>query len=439
METIKHFNIRDRRMLYIAAAAAPLAAYTGFRLFRSLVILRRRPVNAQYHVIPSPRHSLQLLSAQDLNSLPYPPNALPGARDVDTPYGNIRVYEWGPEDGRKILLVHGISTPCIALANLADSLVEKGCRVMLFDLFGRGYSDTPDPARHPQDTQLFSSQILCVLASSKLAWTGPNRFTLVGYSLGGGIGASFASYFPELVEGLVLIAPSGLLRPTHISAKSKLLYGNLLPQSLIHYYVGNRLRGGPPSIWKQNSNSTGNNSGNPEATTTGAIQAAESEAPSNNPPSHPAQAPNSSAPIFPDRPAISPANAVGWQVDAHPGFVPAFISSIQHAPITEQHERWRLIGHRQEAARTSSNNKPETLHNSGAAAAAGVALKEKKVLILLGKQDSVIIADEVGEDANKAMGKQNVEIVRLEGGHDVPIVGAKECGEAIATFWKRER
>ena len=310
---------------------------------------------------------------------------------------------------------------------------------MLFDLFGRGYSDTPDPARYPQDTQLFSSQILCVLASSKLAWTGPNRFTLVGYSLGGGIGASFASYFPELVEGLVLIAPSGLLRPKHISAKSKLLYGNLLPQSLINYYVGNRLRGGPPSVWRQNSNSTGSNSGNPEATTTGAIQAAESEAPSTSPSSHPAQAPNSSAPIFPDRPAISPANAVGWQVDAHPGFVPAFISSIQHAPITEQHERWRLIGHRQEAARTSSNNKPDALQSSGAAAAAGVALKEKKVLILLGKQDSVIIADEVEEDASKAMGKENVEVVRLEGGHDVPIVGAKECGEAIATFWKRER
>merc|ERR1712070_203620 len=254
-----------------------------------------------------------------------------------------------------------------------------------------------------------------------------------------GIGASFASYFPELVEGLILIAPSGLLRPKHISAKSKVLYGNLLPQSLMHYYVGNRLRGGPPSIWRQNSRGAGSNSGNPEATTTGAIQAAESEVPSNNPPSHPAQAPNSSASIFPDRPGISPASAVGWQVDAHPGFVPAFISSIQHAPITEQHERWRLVGHRQEAARTSSNNKADALQSSGAAAAAEVALKERKVLILLGKEDTVIIADEVEEDASNAMGRENVEVVRLEGGHDVPIVAAKECGEAIATFWKRER
>ena len=46
------------------------------------------------------------LAAQDPAKLPYPPDCLPGARDVDTPYGNIRVYEWGPEDGRKLSLIH---------------------------------------------------------------------------------------------------------------------------------------------------------------------------------------------------------------------------------------------------------------------------------------------------------------------------------------------
>jgi hypothetical protein len=30
-------------------------------------------------------------------------------------YGTIRVYEWGPEKGRKILFLHGITTPCVAL------------------------------------------------------------------------------------------------------------------------------------------------------------------------------------------------------------------------------------------------------------------------------------------------------------------------------------
>jgi hypothetical protein len=77
---------------------------------------------------------LPRLSGDELKELPYPPNALPGARDVDSPYGSIRVYEWGPEDGEKILLVHGISTPSIALTDLAYKLVEKGCRVMLFGM-----------------------------------------------------------------------------------------------------------------------------------------------------------------------------------------------------------------------------------------------------------------------------------------------------------------
>jgi pimeloyl-ACP methyl ester carboxylesterase len=65
---------------------------------------------------------------------PLPLDVLPGARDVQTPYGSIRVYEWGPEDGPKVLLVHGITTPCISLGGLAHAFVDRGCRVMLFDL-----------------------------------------------------------------------------------------------------------------------------------------------------------------------------------------------------------------------------------------------------------------------------------------------------------------
>ncbi len=65
-------------------------------------------------VVKSPRESLPR-SPSHIADLPYPPDVLPGARDVDSPYGTMRVYEWGPEDGRKVLLVHGISTPSIAL------------------------------------------------------------------------------------------------------------------------------------------------------------------------------------------------------------------------------------------------------------------------------------------------------------------------------------
>lgn len=42
------------------------------------------------------------------------------------------MYEFGPEDGRKVLFIHGISTSCMTLKDIATPLAAKGCRVMLF-------------------------------------------------------------------------------------------------------------------------------------------------------------------------------------------------------------------------------------------------------------------------------------------------------------------
>ena len=72
-------------------------------------------------VIASPlKTALPKLSPSELQCLAYPPDALPGARDVETPFGSLRTYEWGPEDGQKVLLVHGISTPSVALGRSLD-------------------------------------------------------------------------------------------------------------------------------------------------------------------------------------------------------------------------------------------------------------------------------------------------------------------------------
>lgn len=113
--------------VYIVAGAATLG---------SLFVLRsisRSSKAARLKTTPSPKETiLANLTPEEVERLPYPPFALPGARDVDSPYGSTRVYEWGPEDGEPILLIHGISTPSIALTDLADKLVERGCRVMLF-------------------------------------------------------------------------------------------------------------------------------------------------------------------------------------------------------------------------------------------------------------------------------------------------------------------
>jgi hypothetical protein len=107
---------------------------TALGIFVTLQAHRNTAKNLALHSIkPSPRKTLlPKLSAEQVSSLPYPPDYYPGARDVETPYGSVRVYEFGPETGNKVLFVPGISTPCLSLGGLADSLVKKGCRVMLF-------------------------------------------------------------------------------------------------------------------------------------------------------------------------------------------------------------------------------------------------------------------------------------------------------------------
>jgi hypothetical protein len=112
---------------YLSAGVASLGLYL---ITRSVQNQGKR--NPLQHVVPSPLKYLPQLSTEEVNKLPYPPDLFPGARDVDTPFGSIRVYEWGPESGRKVLLIHGISTPCMSLGSVAEKLVDSGCRVMMF-------------------------------------------------------------------------------------------------------------------------------------------------------------------------------------------------------------------------------------------------------------------------------------------------------------------
>ena len=73
----------------------------------------------------------------------------------------MRVYEWGPEDGSKVLCVHGITTTCMSIGGVAYGLVEKGCRVMLFVSY----------ALHTARFQLFSLAIFTLFLSVKTSET----------------------------------------------------------------------------------------------------------------------------------------------------------------------------------------------------------------------------------------------------------------------------
>ena len=117
--------------------------------------------------------------------------------------GTVHYRQCGPPDGPPIVMVHGFSVPMFVFEQNADALQEAGFRVILFDHFGRGWSDRPSAA---YDTDFYDRELLDLLDALGL----DRPVGLVGYSMGGIISAEFAARHPERVSGLFLIAPAGL-------------------------------------------------------------------------------------------------------------------------------------------------------------------------------------------------------------------------------------
>ncbi|KAF5539597.1 2-hydroxy-6-oxo-6-phenylhexa-2 4-dienoate hydrolase [Fusarium mexicanum] len=350
-------------------------------------------------------------NADKLKNLVYHPDQFPGARDVETPYGSIRVYEFGPEDGEKVLFVHGISTPCITLGPIALGLAKRGYRVMLFvsfllsaysrspawlmsleDLFGRGFSD--GVADIPHDARLYVSQMLLVLASSPLAWTGTDAFRLVGYSLGGGIAVHFANAFPNLVRDLVLLAPAGLIRAASFGRVSRFLFvSGLVPERILAVATRSRLQKPIASSAKPPPKTP------IEAVTTPPLNVAEAEV-----------APASGEAVTPLEQRVM--EYVRWMVTHHNGFVPAFMSSIRFAPLTDQHEAWAKL----------SKRAPGT------------------TAILLARSDEIIDPDSYRRDALSLVGgEHHVRWRILPGSHDFVMTHAGDILSEIDDMFKTNK
>ncbi|KAI0528510.1 Alpha/Beta hydrolase protein [Xylaria digitata] len=340
--------------------------------------------------------SVPKLSKEELAKTAYRTDHFPGARDVVTPYGNIRVYEFGPEQGRKVLLIHGISTSCMTLSDITHSLVEKRCRVLMFDLFGRGYSDAPGDL--PYDTRLFVSQILLVLASSPLAWTGNNAFSLIGYSLGGGIAVNFAATFPDMVDSLVLLSPAGLIRPENIGRLSRLIFtSGLVPERLLAWMTKSRLRS--PIDNAVSKRRPAPNETLPATEKEDFVDVAVQEVV--DPPSQQSPTPFE----------LEVVSFVHWSLDYNKGFVPAMMSTIRYAPLMEQQEYWRMLAKR----------KPGT------------------TAVLIGRDDNLIQREDYEEDALPLIGgNDNVFWRIVPGAHNFPFTHSQTALKVIYEFWGME-
>ncbi|KAG1737359.1 Alpha/Beta hydrolase protein [Suillus occidentalis] len=182
---------------------------------------------------PTPFHRLALvvlpplfLTVYLLASFPRPPTVpiihaslahLPSSTDFYSggAYANLPLGR-DRRTGRRIVLIHGLSIPAIVWKDIAPVLASRGYRVLLYDLYGRGYSDAPQVI---YDTTLYTTQLALLMQHVK--WD--NAF-IVGLSMGGGVATAFSAHFPHLVNGKVaLIASAGIIESGDISRTAKFM------------------------------------------------------------------------------------------------------------------------------------------------------------------------------------------------------------------------
>ena len=122
--------------------------------------------------------------------------------------GNL-YYRWHYPDEKvsnneTVVLVHGFSTPHFVWDGMKGFLLDAGYSVLVFDHYGRGYSERP---RIKYTRDVFVQSLKEVLDSQKIS----ESVHLVGYSMGGPVVGHFTSEFPDMVESISLIAPAGFM------------------------------------------------------------------------------------------------------------------------------------------------------------------------------------------------------------------------------------
>jgi pimeloyl-ACP methyl ester carboxylesterase len=125
-------------------------------------------------------------------------------------------YQWlGGVRGPVVVCIHGLTTPSPVWYAIAGGLAKLGYRVLVYDLYGRGFSDAP---RGAQDGEFFATQLADLLDHQGLT----EDVTLMGYSMGGSIATHFVASHPNRVRRLILLASGGMwLREDSVTEASR--------------------------------------------------------------------------------------------------------------------------------------------------------------------------------------------------------------------------
>lgn len=145
--------------------------------------------------------------------------------------GHTCVEIQGTSPAEVVVFVHGLTTPSPVWGDLPKRLRAEGYVTVVYDLYGRGWSDRPWV---DYDLDLFDHQLDALLRKSGLE----GRVHLVALSMGGIIASEFTLRRPTRVASLTLLAPAGfeVAEPPGTALLTAPLVGDYLMQVL-----GNRV------------------------------------------------------------------------------------------------------------------------------------------------------------------------------------------------------
>ena len=228
---------------------------------------------------------------------------------------------------------------------------------------------------------------------------------VIGYSMGGAIALHVAATLPHMVSSLVLIAPAGLIRPQNFGPSRYIFRSGLVPERILSALMRRRLQQPlsshvrKPTRPLDREHSDQNSLRDvPGPERYAEVAAAETADPT---------------------PAANAAQAVGdnqllacvrWMLTNHAGFLPAFMSCIRYAPLSDEHQVWKAVAHRDRGS----------------------------TLIILGRNDEVVNPDQFAEDAVPLIGgKSHVRWKYVQAGHDLVVTQSKEILAELDAYWGR--
>lgn len=206
-----------------------------------------------------------------------------------------------------------------------------------------------------------------------------------------------------MVESLILLAPAGLIRPENFGRASRLVFTTgIIPERLLAWLTKRRLRQPIASsvakrVKKAAAAANGLRQGEDGKENLLDVATQEAVDPVDEPPQTAFE--------------LEVISFVHWVLDFHHGFVPAFMSTVRHAPLMDQQGYWRQLAKR----------KPGT------------------TAVLLGTDDTLIQRDDYVEDALPLIGgEENVFWRVVPGSHNFPFTHAADALERIYEFWAME-